>query len=187
MSTERITVLINEWQSGNERALDEAMPLLHAELKRLASHYMQNERAGHTLQSTALVNEAWMRLIDVDLEIENRGHLLALAARIMRRILVDHARQNKRKKRNDGEKPLPLDESAVLAPEGDPRILYLDDALNRLAEFDARLSKTVELIYFGGLTTQQAADALGVSRVTLNKDLNLAKAWLHQQLGEDQS
>ena len=100
----------------------------------------------------------------------------------MRRILVDHARAGRRKKRNDGEKPLPLDESAVLSPEGDPRILDLDDALNKLAEFDARLAKTVELIYFGGLTTQQAADALGVSRVTLNKDLNLAKAWLQQQL-----
>lgn len=181
-SKERITVLINQWQDGDARALDEIMPLLHDELRRLAAYYMQGERTGHTLQSTALVNEAWMRLIDVDLDIEDRGHLLALAARIMRRILVDHARASRRKKRNDGEKPLPLDESAVLAPEGDPRILDLDDALNKLAEFDARLSKTVELVYFGGLTTQQAAEALGVSRVTLNKDLNLAKAWLHKQL-----
>ncbi len=182
MSKERITALIQEWQAGDEAALDAAMPYLHDELRRLAAYYMQAERPGHTLQSTALVNEAWMRLIDVELEIEDRGHLLALAARIMRRILVDYARQNNRKKRNDGEKPLPLDESALLTPDGDPRILDLDDALNKLAEFDARLSKTVELVYFGGLTTQQAADALGISRVTLNKDMNLAKAWLHQQL-----
>ena len=182
MSKERITVLINRWQGGDEGALDEVMPYLYEELKRLAGHYMRGERGEHTLQSTALVNEAWMRLVDVDLKIEDRGHLLALAARIMRRILVDHARSKQRKKRNSGEKPLPLDESAVLSGVADPRIIDLDEALNKLADFDARLAKTVELVYFGGLTTQQAADALGVSRVTLHKDMNLAKAWLYRQL-----
>lgn len=183
MSKARITQLLIRWQDGDTDALEEAIPYLHAELKRLAGYFMSRERAGHTLQSTALVNEAYMRLVDVDLKIENRRHFLALAAKIMRRILVDHARGARRQKRGAGVKPLPLDESAVLGQPGDPRLVDLDEALVKLERFDARLAKTVELVYFGGLTTQQAADALGLSRVTLNKDMQLAKAWLYNELG----
>jgi len=182
MADEKITRLLERWQNGDESALDDAMPYLHEELRKLANYFMQSEQRGHTLQSTALVNEAYLRLVDVDLKIENRGHFLGLAARIMRRILVDHARRKGRKKRNEGSRPLALDESAVLAEEGDPRLVDLDDALNKLADFDARLARTVELVYFGGLTTQQAADVLGISRVTLSKDMQLAKAWLYNEM-----
>ena len=182
MSNERITQLLSRWQGGDAGALEEAVPYLHAELKRMAAYFMTQERAGHTLQSTALVNEAYLRLVDVDLEIEDRAHFLALAARIMRRILVDHARGRDRQKRGDGIKPISLDESIMLSESGDPRLVDLDEALNKLETFDARLARTVELVFFGGLTTQQAADALGISRVTLNKDMNLAKAWLYNEI-----
>lgn len=182
MSKERITQLLSRWQGGDADALEEAVPYLHTELKRLAAYFMTKERAGHTLQSTALVNEAYMRLVDIDLEIEDRAHFLALAAKIMRRILVDHARGKGRQKRGAGVRPISLDESIVLSESGDPRLIDLDEALNKLETFDARLARTVELVYFGGLTTQQAADALGISRVTLNKDMNLAKAWLYNEI-----
>lgn len=182
MSKEHITQLLSRWQGGDADALEEAVPHLHAELKRLAAYFMTHERAGHTLQSTALVNEAYMRLVDIDLKIEDRAHFLALAAKIMRRILVDHARTKGRQKRGAGVKPISLDESIVLSESGDPRLIDLDEALNKLESFDARLARTVELVYFGGLTTQEAADALGVSRVTLNKDMNLAKAWLYNEI-----
>jgi RNA polymerase sigma factor (TIGR02999 family) len=183
MSREQITRLLERWQNGDPSALADATPYLHDELRRLAAHFMRGERAGHTLQSTALVNEAYLRLVDVELKFENRGHFLALAARIMRRILVDHSRGRNRQKRNDGDKPIALDESALLSAEGDPRLVDLDEALNKLETFDASLAKTVDLVYFGGLTMQQAADALGVSRVTLQKDMNLAKAWLSKEIG----
>lgn len=182
MSKEQITQLLSRWQGGDAGALEEAVPYLHAELRRLAAYFMTKERVGHTLQSTALVNEAYMRIVDIDLKIEDRAHFLALAAKIMRRILVDHARGKSRQKRGDGVKPISLDESAILCESGDPRVIDLDEALNKLETFDARLAKTVELVYFGGLTTQETADALGVSRVTLNKDMNLAKAWLYNEI-----
>lgn len=183
MSKEAITELLGRWQDGDEGALAELLPYLHTELKRLAGRYMQDEAGSHTLQSTALVNEAYLRLVDADVEVASRQHFLAIAARVMRRILVDHARSKHRQKRGGGVKPLALEESIVLAPEGDPRLVDLDEALIKLERFDARLARTVELVYFGGLTTQQAADALGISRVTLNKDLNLARAWLHNEIG----
>ncbi len=182
MTDQKLTQLLERWQGGDESALEALLPQLHDELKRLANHFMQSEAGGHTLQSTALVNEAYLKLVDVDLKFENRSHFLALAARIMRRILVDHARSRNRQKRGDGKRPLSLDDSALLVEGGDPRLLDLDEALNKLADFDARLAKTVELVYFGGLTTQAAADVLGISRVTLSKDMQLAKAWLYNEI-----
>ena len=137
-----------------------------------------------TLQSTALVHEAYLRLAGAELNVADRGHFLALAAQTMRRILVDHARGKARQKRSPGQRPITLDESVMLSEQADPRLIELDEALNNLASFDARMAKAVELVFFGGLTTQQAADALGISRVTLSKDLNLAKAWLHQQMSD---
>lgn len=184
MSRQEITRLLVRWQSGEPDALNEAVPYLHAELRRMAARFMGGENAGHTLQSTALVNEAYLRLVDVELELEDRAHFMALAARIMRRILVDHARSKHRKKRSPGQPLLSLQDSIMLSEEGDPRLVDLDDALNKLEAFDARLARTVELVYFGGLTTQEAADLLGISRVTLNKDMNLAKAWLTNEIGE---
>ncbi len=185
MSRQEITALLARWQSGEADALNEAVPYLHEELRRMASSFMRGENPGHTLQSTALVNEAYLRLVDVDLKLEDRAHFLALASRIMRRILVDHARGKNRQKRSPGQPVLSLDESVMLSEQGDPRLVDLDEALNKLEEFDARLAGTVELVYFGGLTTQEAADLLGISRVTLNKDMNLAKAWLTNELATD--
>ena len=184
MSRQEITRLLVRWQNGEPDALNEAVPYLHDELRRMAAQFMRGENAGHTLQSTALVNEAYLRLVDVELELEDRAHFLALAARIMRRILVDHARSKHRKKRSPGQPLLSLNESIMLSEEGDPRLVDLDEALNKLEAFDARLARTIELVYFGGLTTQEAADLLGISRVTLNKDMNLAKAWLTIEIGE---
>jgi len=184
MSGQEITRLLARWQQGDEQAFNEMVPYLHAELKRLAGHFMQQEQAGHTLQSTALVNEAYLRLIEVELDLKDRAHFLSIAARIMRRILVDHARARQRHKRDGGRKPLTLDESIVLSEQGDPRLIDLDEALEKLARFDERPAAPVELVYFGGLTTREAADLPGVPRVTLNKDMNLAKAWLMHQIGD---
>lgn len=184
MPAEEITRLLARWQEGDRRAFEQVVPYLHAELKRLAAHFMQQERAGHTLQSTALVNEAYLRLVDVELDLKDRAHFLSIAARIMRRILVDHARGRQRHKRDGGRRALTLDESIMLSEQGDPRLIDLDEALDKLARFDERLASTVELVYFGGMTTQEAADLLGVSRVTLNKDMNLAKAWLVNEIAD---
>jgi RNA polymerase sigma factor (TIGR02999 family) len=183
MSKQEITQLLVRWQNGEPEALKEAVPYLHDELRRMAARFMRSENAGHTLQSTALVNEAYMKLVDVELKLEDRAHFLALAARIMRRILVDHARSKGRQKRSPGTPLLTLDDSILLSEQGDHRLVNLDEALNKLEDFDARLAKTVELVYFGGLTTQEAAELLGISRVTLNKDMNLAKAWLMNEIG----
>lgn len=184
MSKRKVTQLLARWQDGDAEALNEAVPFLHEELRRMAAQFMRGENSGHTLQSTALVNEAYLRLVDVELELEDRAHFLALASRIMRRILVDHARGKRRKKRSPGQPLLSLDESIMLSGEGDPRLVDLDEALNKLEAFDARLARTVELVYFGGLTTQETAELLGISRVTLNKDMNLAKAWLTNEIGK---
>lgn len=182
MSKAKITALLHDWQNGDEAALEKTLPFLHAELRRLARQHMRRERAGHTLQATALVNEAYLRLVDVDLDFEDRAHFLALASKVMRRFLVDHARAGQRQKRGSGQKPLPLDESVFLTEADDLDLVDLDTALNKLAEFDARLASSVELVYFGGLTTTEAAAALGISRVTLNKDMQLARAWLYNEL-----
>lgn len=182
MSNQEITGLLQAWQSGDKSALEKTIPFLHAELRRLAKQHMYRENAGHTLQPTALVNEAYMRLVDVELDFENRAHFLALASKVMRRILVDHARSGQRLKRGSGKKPVSLDESIYLTETQDVNLLDLDTALNKLAEFDARLSSSIELVYFGGLTTSEAAEVLGISRVTLSKDMQLARAWLYNEL-----
>ena len=182
MSKAKITALLQEWQDGDRSALEKTLPFLHAELRRLAKQHMRREKAGHTLQATALVNEAYLRLVDVELDFADRAHFLALASKVMRRFLVDHARAGQRQKRGAGRKRLTLDESVFLTDADDLDLVDLDAALNKLAEFDARLANSVELIYFGGLTTSEAAAALGISRVTLNKDLKLARAWLYNEL-----
>jgi RNA polymerase sigma-70 factor, ECF subfamily len=181
-SPQGITRLLARWQNGDAAALDEIMPLLSDELQRVAARHMRKEKAGHTLQSTALINEAYMRLVEVDLPFRDRAHFLAIASKVMRRILVDHARGRQRGKRGAGKRAHSFDEAIDVGEASDPRLVDLDDALNKLAVFDARLSSVVELIYFGGLTTAEAAEALGVSRVTLNKDMQLARAWLAREL-----
>ncbi|MEX1265759.1 MAG: sigma-70 family RNA polymerase sigma factor [Woeseia sp.] len=178
-----ITALLHDWQAGDESALERITPYLHEELRRLAASHMRRESGGHTLQSTALVNEAYLRLVDVELDFASRAHFLAIASRVMRRVLVDHARRKQRAKRGGPARDLTLDESIYMADAADPSVLDLDDALNKLAAFDARMAGGIELIYFGGLTTAEAAEALGISRVTLHDDLKLAKAWLQRELG----
>ena len=175
--------LLDAWQDGDREALERAVPALYDELKRLARRAMRGERGGHTLQATALVNEAYLKLADADVPVTSRAHFLALAARMMRRILVDHARARSREKRGGGRTLLELDEALVADRQPAFELLALDDALDRLAELGERPSRAIELIYFGGLSYDEAAEVLDVSRTTLAKDLRFARAWLQKSLG----
>ena len=176
-----VTQLLLEWRGGNQTALDRLMPLVYAELRRLAQHYMRNEAPGHTLQATALVNETYLRLVNIEVSWQDRAHFFAVAARLMRRMLVDHARGHKRVKRDAGAK-VSLDDALEVFSQPASELLALDDALNRLAEFDQRKSEIVELHFFGGLSNDDIAGALGVSRATVQRELRLAKAWLAHEL-----
>ncbi len=180
----KVTRLLKDWSSGDKKAFDKLMPLVYEELRRRASVYLKNERRDHTLQTTALINEAYINLIDKDdIEWESRSHFYAVASKAMRRILVDYARARNRKKRGGKVENLPLDEARFFSgKEKSIDLVALDDALKRLAEFDERQAKTVELKYFCGMTIDETADVLGVSNVTVRRDWNMAKAWLHQEI-----
>ena len=179
-----ITTLLHEWKEGNEKAFDELLPYVYDELRRRASAYLKNERRGHTLQTTDLVHEAYIKLVDKDeIDWENRNHFFAIAAQAMRRILVDYARKKNRKKRGSKGDDLPLDEARyVRATKGQVDLEALDEALNKLAEFDQRQAKIVELKYFGGMTLDETAAVLGVSKVTVKRDWNIARSWLRGQM-----
>ncbi len=179
---ENVTQLLLEWRSGNQQALDRLMPLVYDELRRLAGHYMRSERPEHTLQATALVNEAYLRLVDLKVSWQDRAHFFAVAARLMRRLLVDHARAHHRAKRESGGPKLSLDDAVEVSAEPAANVLMLDEALTRLAEFDPRKSEVIELHFFGGLSNEEVAEALGVSRATVQRELRLAKAWLNHEL-----
>jgi len=164
------------------------MPLVHKELHRIARRYMAAERPGHILQTTALVNEAYLRLIDwKNVEWQSRAHFFGLAAQIMRRILVDHARARQRDKRGGGQGRATLDEALEMSTPSEPSLVELDEALNTLARQDARKSLIVELRYFGGLSIEETADALGVSPATVRREWTLAKAWLRHELSNSDS
>ena len=178
-----ITGLISQWQSGDDEALQKFLPLLHGELQKLARRQMQGEASSHTLQATALVNEAFLRLADIKINYKDRSHFLAMASRTMRRVLVDHARKKMSAKRGGKDRNLTLDENAVMAVDT-PDIIDLDVALDELASIDDQLAGTVELVFFGGLTYQEAADARGISKTALSDDIQLAKAWLKQQMSD---
>lgn len=177
-----ITRLLIAWQAGDVQALESLGPYIEAELRRLARRQMRRERPGHTLQPTALVHEAYLRLVGADVSWQSRAHFLAFAARLMRRILVDHARRRDSARRGGPLRAATLDESLLPGAEKAPAIVELDEALDRLARFDARMSRGIELLFFGGLTPEEAAEALGISRSTLFEDLRLAKAWLKNEL-----
>ena len=177
-----VTQLLGAWRDGNEGALTELTPLVYAELRRLAGSYMRGERKGHTLQATAVVNEAYLRMVDMDVDWQNRAHFFAIAARLMRRILVDHAKSHRRQKRGGKETTLSLDEALVLGEEREPDLLNLDEALIKLSEVDERKSQVVELHFFGGLTYDEIAEAMELSAATVHRDLRMAKAWLHNEL-----
>lgn len=177
-----VTDLLLAWNEGNAGALDELMSCLHGELRRLAQHFLNSERANHTLESTALVNETYLRLIDQErVTWRNRAHFFAIAGQQMRRILVDHARSQKAQKRGHGRK-LTLGAAAGLGEERDVDLIALDQALEKLAAMDPRQSRMVELRFFGGLTIEETAEVLGVSTATVRREWTVAKAWLYGQL-----
>jgi RNA polymerase sigma factor (TIGR02999 family) len=178
-----VTQLLQSWSEGNQEALDKLVPLVHAELHRLARHYMSNERPGHTLQTTELVNEAYVRLIDwKNVRWQNRAHFFGVAAQIMRRILVDFARSRASAKKGGGTQYVSLSEAMTISPERGEDLIALDDALESLAELDARKSRIVELRFFGGLSVEETAEVLKISARTVMRDWGLAQAWLYREL-----
>lgn len=178
-SPKSITQLLIEWREGDETALDQMIPLVYQELRRLARHYMRRERAGHTLQTSALVNEAYLKLVDhKGMRWQNRAHFYAVASQAMRRILVDHARSRHYAKRGGGVQMVELDEAATVARKQAADLVALDDALTALSEIDPRKSQIVEMRYFGGMSVDETAEVLGISGVTVMREWSTAKAWL---------
>lgn len=175
-----VTRLLHEWRSGNDDALDHLIPLVYDDLRRLAGHFMRQERSEHTLQPTALVNEAYLRLAGVKVPWKDRTHFFAVFARLMRRLLVDHARARHRVKRESLK--ISLDEAQEVSVKLPLDLLALDRALTQFATFDPRKAEIVELHVFAGLSNEEVAGALGISRATVQRDLRLAKAWLKSQL-----
>lgn len=183
-----VTDCLVAWSAGDETALERLVPVVYAELRRLARRELRRERREHTLQTTALVNEAYMRLIDVsDVSWANRAHFFALTARVMRRVLVDHARTRGYKKRGGGVAPASFDEDAVVGISRPTDLVALDDALAALAAVDERKSKIIELRFFGGLSVEETADALGMSPSTVMRDWRLAKSWLLRELSRERN
>ena len=183
VSPDRVTQLLQQWSHGDDSALAELTPLVYEELRRLAHHYMEGERPDHTLQTTALVNEAYLRLADQTApDWQSRAHFFAVAARAMRQILVSYARSNRAQKRGGGVARIELDESAILSPEQSKEIVDLHEALERLGTLDSRKARVVELKYFGGLNYDEIAEVMKVSTVTVRRDWVFAKAWLYDEL-----
>ena len=180
--TQQATRLLHEWSGGKKEAVDELMPLVYDQLRKLAGRYLSSDRPNHTLRATALVNEAYMRLVDADVSYRDRIHFYAVAARTLRYILVDHAKAKNREKRGGGADRIPLDEAMLVGPETPRGLVELDDALNALALQDARKAEVIELFFFGGLTYEEVADALEISPATVHREMKLAKAWLHREL-----
>ena len=181
----QVTQLLVEWRNGDKTALDRLMPLVYDQLRDLASRQFARERTGHTLQTTALVHEAYMRLGGAKVDLEDRRHFMAIAARAMRQVLVEHARGYGRQKRGGGEKPLSLDEDvAAYAAERPAELLDLDEAMTRLAAVDDRKARVVELHYFTGLEYEEIAKVLDISPATVHRDLRMAKAWLQRELSQ---
>jgi len=183
VSQQRVTDLLARWSKGDDAALAELTPLIYDELRRLAHRQMGAERPGHTLQTTALVNEAYLRLADqTDPRWQNRAHFFAVAARAMRRILVSYARSQRAEKRGGGALKVELNEIALVSSEESKEIIDLHEALERLATFDSRKAQVVELKYFGGLNYEEIAEALKISPITVRRDWRFAKAWLYAEL-----
>jgi RNA polymerase sigma factor (TIGR02999 family) len=180
-----VTALLLAWNEGDGRALERLTPLVYGELRRLAHQYMRRERIGHSLQTTGLIHEAYLRLIDVSqVQWQNRAHFFAISARLMRRILVDAARERGYLKRGGGACKVELDEAMAIGNQPEEELLALDEALTALAEIDLRKARVVELRYFGGLSLEETAEALHVSPETIKRDLRLAKSWLRRRMSE---
>lgn len=188
MPSADVTALLMAWSEGDRAALERLIPLVHQELRRIARRHMAHERPGHTLQATALVNEAYVRLVDLKrMKWQNRAHFFAMSARLMRRVLVDMARAKGYQKRGGGARKVSLDEALVVAEEPRQDLVALDDALNVLEGVDARKCQVVEMRFFGGLTVDETAEALHVSPETVMRDWQFAKAWLLRELRARQS
>jgi len=182
-SSADVTALLAEFTKGNSDAGLKLIPVVYDELRRLANAYMRRERTGHTLQTTALVHEAYLKLLGQhSVDWQNRAHFFGIAANLMRRVLIDHARGHVREKRGGGAEVVPLDENFVFSPEHSQQFLELNTALERLAEIDARQAQIVEMRFFAGLTVEETAEALGISPKTVKRDWTVAKAWLHGEL-----
>jgi RNA polymerase sigma factor (TIGR02999 family) len=183
ISPHRVTQLLQQWSHGDNAALAELTPLVYEELRRLAHHYMEGERPNHTLQTTALVNEAYLRLADqTNPNWQSRAHFFAVAARAMRGILVNYAKSNQAQKRGGGAARIELDEAAILSPEQSKEIVDLHEALERLATLNSRKARVVELKYFGGLNHDEIAEVMKISTVTVRRDWMFAKTWLYDEL-----
>jgi RNA polymerase sigma factor (TIGR02999 family) len=182
--TNQVTRLLLEWGRGDKAALDELMPLVYQELRHLAGHYLRNEKAGHTLQPTALIHEAYLRLVDQNTpEWESRAHFYAVAARLMRQILVDHARTRVAAKRGGGQQKISLDDAPGIAVRDEAaELLALDEALKRLAEFDERKARVIEMRSFAGMSVEETARVLGISEPTVKRETRLAQSWLRREL-----
>jgi RNA polymerase sigma-70 factor (ECF subfamily) len=179
-----VTKLLQEWTNGEEQALDRLVPQIHRELRKLAASYLRKERPDHTLQPTALVNEAFLKLIDQRaVRWQNRAHFFGIAAQAMRRILVDHARAHGASKRGDGAKRVPLEDAEMIGGVVDIDLLALDEALTRLAAIDPQQSRVVELRFFGGLTMEETAEVMHISPATVGREWRMAKAWLFAEMG----
>jgi RNA polymerase sigma-70 factor, ECF subfamily len=178
-----VSGLLAEWNKGNDAARDELIPLVYDELRRLARRHMSRERSSHSLQATALVNEAYLRLADQrQLHLQSRAHFFALASHMMRRILVDYARKRNYAKRGGAARHVSLDEAMIVCAEKAPDVVALDEAMTRLASIDPRKSQVVELRYFGGLNFEEVAEILKVSAITVRRDWSTAKAWLYREV-----
>src|SRR5215813_8348649 len=183
-----VTILLDAWSNGDEGALGKLLPMVHPELHRLAHHYMSRERTGHTLQTTAVINEAYLQLVDNTQPVwQGRTHFIAAAAQIMRHIMVDHARKHQSLKRGGGALKVTLDEAALVTETRAQELLDLDEALERLAAHDERKSQIVELRYFGGLTVEETAEFLKMSQRTVEREWTAAKAWLYRELSEEKT
>jgi len=183
-SASEVTTLLKDWRSGDAGALDQLTPLIYDDLRRIASRHLRSERSGHTLQATALVNEAFARISEADLSFQDRAHFFAVAARMMRRILTDYGRARNSQKRGGGIAPITLQDDRVGAAANSD-IVDLDEALEKLAALDERKSDILVLHFFGGMTYDETAEALKISAATVDRDLRLAKAWLANELGND--
>ncbi len=186
-----VTRLLQQWKDGDRTALDELIPVVYDELRRLAAISLQAERRDHTLRTTALVHEAYVRLVGADIQWQDRAHFYAVAARVLRRVLVEYARMHNREKRGGGEQPVPFDEALhgaiMVGPGAASMVVELDEALERLAALDPRKSDVLQLLYFGGLTYDETAAALSISPATVHRELKLAKAWLYRELSPSQA
>lgn len=184
LTADNLTGLLVEWRDGDQAALERLMPLVYDQLRRIAHRYVQRERNGHTLQTSALVNEAYLRLADQKVVWQNRAHFFAVTARVMRHILIDHARRRRYAKHGGETQQVPLDEAAAMSLERAAELIALEEALDELAQLDQRKSRVVELRYFGGLSLEETAETLNISLMTVRRDWRAAKAWLYRRLKE---